>query len=38
MGYADLRTKGFDEVKAMKGRLDHVAGAITPGCFFLRGH
>ena len=34
MGYAYLRTQGFYEVKAMKGRLDQMAGAITPGRFY----
>ena len=34
MGYAYLRTQGFYEVKAMKGRLDQMAGAITAGRFF----
>ncbi len=38
MGYAYLRTQGFYEVKAMKGRLEQMAGAITPGRFFLLGH
>jgi rhodanese-related sulfurtransferase len=33
MAYAFLRTQGFDEVKALKGRLDHLAGAMTPGRF-----
>ena len=33
MGYAYLRTKGYIEVKAMKGRLDQMAGAITPARF-----
>ena len=34
MGYAFLRTQGYIEVKAMKGRLDQMAGAITPGRFY----
>ena len=34
MGYAFLRTQGYYEVKAMKGRLDQMAGAITPGRFY----
>ena len=34
MGYAYLRTQGYVEVKVMKGRLDQMAGAITPGQFF----
>ncbi len=34
MGYAFLRTQGYLEVKAMKGRLDQMAGAITPGRFY----
>ncbi|MHC1726247.1 MAG: hypothetical protein AB9866_09605 [Syntrophobacteraceae bacterium] len=34
MAYAFLRTEGFDEVKALKGRLDNLAGAMTPGRFF----
>lgn len=33
MAYAFLRTQGFDEVKALKGRLDMLAGAMTPGRF-----
>ncbi len=36
MGYAYLRTRAFHGVKAMKGRRDQMAGAITPGRFFLR--
>lgn len=32
--FLDLRTQGFYEVKAMKGRLDQMAGAITPGRFY----
>ena len=38
MGYAYLRTQGYDEVKAMKGRLDQMAGAITPGRFYPLRH
>ncbi len=34
MGYAFLRTQGFDEIKALKGRLDELAGVITPGRFY----
>ncbi len=34
MAYAFLRTRGFDEVKALKGRLDNLAGAMTPGRFY----
>lgn len=34
MAYAYLRTQGYDEVKALKGRLDHLAGAMTPGRFY----
>lgn len=34
MAYAFLRTQGFDETKALKGRLDHLAGAMTPGRFY----
>ncbi len=34
MAYAFLRTAGFDEVKALKGRLDNLAGAMTPGRFY----
>lgn len=34
MAYAYLRTQGIDEVKALKGRLDHLAGAMTPGRFY----
>ncbi|MFZ2087575.1 MAG: rhodanese-like domain-containing protein [Desulfobaccales bacterium] len=34
MAYAFLRTQGIDEVKALKGRLDNLAGAMTPGRFF----
>jgi rhodanese-related sulfurtransferase len=34
MAYAYLRTQGIDEVKALKGRLDNLAGAITPGRFY----
>ncbi len=34
MGYVFLRTQGYYEVKAMKGRLDQMAGAITPGRFY----
>jgi rhodanese-related sulfurtransferase len=30
MAYAFLRTQGFDEIKALRGRLDELAGAITP--------
>ncbi|MGM0609359.1 MAG: rhodanese-like domain-containing protein [Candidatus Muiribacteriota bacterium] len=34
MAYAYLRTQGFDEIKALKGRLDELAGAITPERFY----
>jgi len=34
MGYAYLRTQGFDEIKALKGRLDEMAGAVTPNRFY----
>jgi rhodanese-related sulfurtransferase len=34
MAYSFLRTQGFDEVKALKGRLDNLAGAMTPGRFY----
>lgn len=34
MGYAFLRTQGFYEIKALKGRLDELAGAITPERFY----
>jgi rhodanese-related sulfurtransferase len=34
MGYAFLRTQGFDEIKALKGRLDEMAGAVTPKRFY----
>ena len=34
MGYAFLRTKGFYEIKALKGRLDELAGAMVPGRFY----
>ena len=34
MGYAFLRTQGFYEIKALKGRLDELAGAMTPGRFY----
>jgi rhodanese-related sulfurtransferase len=34
MAYAFLRTQGFDEVKALKGRLDNLAGAMTPSRFY----
>ncbi len=34
MGYAFLRTQGYYEVKAMKGRLDQMAGAMTPSRFY----
>jgi rhodanese-related sulfurtransferase len=34
MAYAFLRTQGFDEVKALKGRLDKLAGAMTPNRFY----
>jgi len=34
MGYAFLRTQGFDEVKALKGRLDELAGAMKPERFY----
>jgi hypothetical protein len=37
MGYAFLRTQGFDEVKALKGRLDDMAGAVTPKRFYRLG-
>ena len=37
MAYAYLRTQGFDEVKALKGRLDELAGAITPERFYRLG-
>jgi rhodanese-related sulfurtransferase len=35
MAYAFLRTHGFDEVKALKGRLDNLAGAMTPSRFYM---
>ncbi len=34
MAYAYLRTQGIDEVKALKGRLDNLAGAMTPRRFY----
>ena len=34
MAYAFFRTQGFDEVKALKGRLDNLAGAMTPSRFY----
>ena len=37
MGYAFLRTRGFDEIKALKGRLDEMAGAVTPNRFYRLG-
>lgn len=37
MGYAYLRTKGYIEVNAMKGRVDQMAGAITPDRFYRLG-
>jgi len=37
MGYAFLRTQGFIEIKALKGRLDELAGAMTPGRFYRLG-
>ena len=37
MGYAYLRTQGFDETKALKGRLDEMAGAVTPKRFYHMG-
>lgn len=37
MGYAFLRTQGFDEIKALKGRLDELAGAMTPNRFYRLG-
>jgi rhodanese-related sulfurtransferase len=37
MAYAYLRTQGIDEVKALKGRLDNLAGAMTPGRFYKLG-
>jgi len=30
MGYAYLRNQGFYETKALKGRLDEMAGAVSP--------
>jgi rhodanese-related sulfurtransferase len=33
MGYAYLRTHGYVEIKALKGRLDQLAGAITADRF-----
>jgi rhodanese-related sulfurtransferase len=33
MAYAFLRTQGFDEIKALKERLEHLAGAMNPGRF-----
>jgi len=37
MAYAYLRTEGFYEIKALKGRLDELAGAITPERFYKLG-
>ena len=37
MAYAYLRTQDFDEIKALKGRLDQLAGAMTPGRFYRLG-
>ncbi len=37
MGYAFLRTQGFDEIKALMGRLDELAGALTPNRFYRLG-
>jgi len=37
MAYAFLRTQGYDEIKALKGRLDQLAGAMTPGRFYRLG-
>ncbi len=37
MGYTFLRTQGYLEVKALKGRLDQLAGAITPSKFYHLG-
>jgi len=37
MAYAFLRTQDFDEIKALKGRLDELAGAMTPGRFYRLG-
>ena len=37
MAYAFLRTQDFDEIKALKGRLDQLAGAMTPGRFYRLG-
>ena len=34
MAYAFLRTEGFIEVKALQGRLDQLAGVMTPGRFY----
>jgi hypothetical protein len=34
MGYAYLRTHGYFEIKALKGRLDQLAGAITADRFY----
>jgi rhodanese-related sulfurtransferase len=31
LAYAFLRTRGFDEVKAMEGRLEELADAMAPG-------
>lgn len=31
LAYAFLRTQGFDEVKALEGRLEHLAAALGPG-------
>jgi rhodanese-related sulfurtransferase len=37
MGYAYLRTHGYVEIKALKGRLDQLAGAITADRFYSLG-
>jgi hypothetical protein len=37
MGYAYLRTHGYVEIKALKGRLDQLAGAITADRFYPLG-
>lgn len=34
MAYTYLRAQGYDEIKALKGRLDQLAGAMTPGQFY----
>ncbi len=31
LAYAFLRTKGFDEVKALEGKLEDLAHAMSPG-------